>query len=132
MGASSRSRDHAWNMRLPNVIPTAIVSGAEIRHIDSCREPPCQRGDFDNRRPTAILKRRQLAPPRAMTGKERRRMNPNRGLIKLCERYADITISRFVYPLLGKVWNPYSWQLEQRFELAETTLCPAGWPAGVA
>ncbi|HEX6767929.1 MAG TPA: hypothetical protein VF208_01160, partial [Candidatus Binatia bacterium] len=59
-------------------------------------------------------------------------MNPNRGLIKLCERYADITISRFVYPLLGQVWNPYSWQLERRFELAETTLSPAGWPAGVA
>jgi uncharacterized protein len=67
-----------------------------------------------------------------MTGKERRLMNPNRGLIKLCERYADITISRFIYPLLGKVWNPYSWQLERRFELAETKLCPAGWPAGLA
>jgi len=67
-----------------------------------------------------------------MTGKERRRINPNRGLIKLCERYADITISRFVYPLLGKVWNPYSWQLERRFELAETTLSPAGWPDSMA
>jgi predicted MPP superfamily phosphohydrolase len=78
------------------------------------------------------LRRRQLAPPRAMTGKERRLMNPNRGLIKLCERYADITISRFIYPLLGKVWNPYSWQLARRFELAETKLSPVGWPAGMA
>ena len=58
-------------------------------------------------------------------------MNPNRGLIKLCERYADITISRFIYPLLGKVWNPYSWQLERRFELAETKLTPPGWPTGL-
>lgn len=78
------------------------------------------------------LRRRRLAPPRAMTGKERRRMNPNRGWIKLCERYADITISRFIYPLLGRVWNPYSWQLERRFELAETQLSPSGWPAGLA
>jgi len=77
------------------------------------------------------LRRRRLAPPRAMTGKERRRMNPNSGLIKLCERYADITISRFIYPLLGRVWNPYSWQLERRFELAESKLSPAGWPAGL-
>lgn len=67
-----------------------------------------------------------------MTGKERRRMNPNRGLIKLCERYADMTISRFVYPLIGKVWHPYSWQLERRFELAETTLSPADWPRDMA
>lgn len=77
------------------------------------------------------LRRRRLARPRVMTGKERRRLNPNHGLIKLCERYADITISRFVYPLLGRVWNPYSWQLERRFELAETQLTPAGWPAGL-
>ena len=67
-----------------------------------------------------------------MTGKERRLMNPNRGWIKVCERYADIAISRFIYPLLDKVWDPYSWQLEQRFELAETRLSPAGWPAGMA
>ena len=78
------------------------------------------------------LRRRRLAQPRAMTGQERRRMNPNRGWIKLCERYADITISRFIYPLLGRVWNPYSWQLERRFELAETQLTPTGWPASLA
>ena len=57
-------------------------------------------------------------------------MNPNRGLIKRAERYADIFVSRFVYPLLGPVWNPYSWLVERRFGLAEATLAPAGWPSG--
>ena len=59
-------------------------------------------------------------------------MNPNHGLIKLCERYVDMFVSRFVYPFLGPVWNPYSWQLERRFALAETKLSPAGWPQGLA
>lgn len=78
------------------------------------------------------LRRRPLPPPRYMTGRERRHLNPNHGLIKLCERYLDMTISRFVYPLLGDVWSPYSRLLERRFELAETTLSPAGWPRGPA
>ncbi len=78
------------------------------------------------------LKRRLLPPPRLMTGKERRRLNPNRGLIKLCERYLDMAISRFVYPLLGDIWNPYNWLLERRFSLAETRLSPSGWPRGLA
>lgn len=67
-----------------------------------------------------------------MTGNERRLMNPNRGLIKLAERYADIFASRFVYPLIGPIWNPYSWLLERRFSVAETALAPAGWPKGAA
>jgi hypothetical protein len=54
----------------------------------------------------AQLRRRRLAPPHPMTGKERRRINPNRGLIKLCDRYADIFLSRFVYPFLPPLWNP--------------------------
>ena len=78
------------------------------------------------------LQGRQLAPPRRMTGKERRRLNPNRGLIKLCERYADIFLSRFVYPFLAPLWNPYSWLLERRFGLAETKLSPSGWPRELA
>ncbi|HEX9788801.1 MAG TPA: metallophosphoesterase [Candidatus Binatia bacterium] len=78
------------------------------------------------------LKRRQLPPPRVVTGNERRRINPNSGWIKLCERYADFSISRFIYPLLGHIWSPYSWLLERRFCLAETTLSPAGWPRGLA
>jgi len=80
----------------------------------------------------ALLGRRQLKPPRVMGGNERRRMNPDHGAIKLCERYLDILISRFVYPLFGEVWNPYSWLIEQRFTLAETRLSPAGWPRGMA
>jgi predicted MPP superfamily phosphohydrolase len=67
-----------------------------------------------------------------MTGKERRLMNPNHGLIKLFERYMDMAISRYVYPLFGHIWSPYSWLLERRFALAETKLSPAGWPAGLA
>ena len=59
-------------------------------------------------------------------------MNPNRGLIKLCERQADWLISRFLYPLLGRVWNPYSWLLEKRFSLAEAKLSPVGWPQDLA
>ena len=78
------------------------------------------------------LARRQLVAPRRMTGNERRLMNPNRGLIKRCERALDILVSRFVYPLCGHMWNPYSWFLEQRFGLAETKLSPAGWPRGLA
>ena len=80
----------------------------------------------------AGLKTRQLAPPRIMTGDERRLMNPNHGLIKLGERYADIFISRFVYPLIGRIWNPYSWLLERRFSVAQTALSPAGWPKTAA
>jgi predicted MPP superfamily phosphohydrolase len=80
----------------------------------------------------AQLRRRCLAPPRPMTGKERRRINPNRGWIKLCDRYADILLSRFVYPFLAPLWNPYSWILERRFALAQTELSPAGWPRGLA
>lgn len=79
-----------------------------------------------------LLTRRRLDSPRVMTGKERRRINPSHGAIKLCERYLDMTISRFVYPLLGEVWNPYSWLLERRFALAETKLSPTGWPRGLA
>ena len=77
------------------------------------------------------LCRRRLAPPRTMTGKERRWMNPNRGVMKRCERYADIFISRFCYPLLGRVWHPYSWLLERNFEVAEAKLSPAHWPGGM-
>jgi len=44
----------------------------------------------------------------------------------------DILVTRFVYPMLGHVWNPYSWLLERRFALAETKLAPSGWPTGLA
>jgi predicted MPP superfamily phosphohydrolase len=81
---------------------------------------------------SARFRERRLGPPRTMTGAERRRINPNRGLIKLGERYTDIVVSRFLYPLIGHLWSPYSWVLERRFTLAETRLAPAGWPRGLA
>lgn len=78
------------------------------------------------------LRTRRLAPARVMTGNERRRINPNRGLIKLCERYMDLLISRFIYPLIGHAWSPYCWILENRFTLAEAKLAPPLWPHGLA
>jgi predicted MPP superfamily phosphohydrolase len=77
------------------------------------------------------VRRRALKKLRMMTGKERRWMNPNRGLIKRCERFMDILVTRFVYPMMGHVWNPYSSLLERRFALAETKLAPPGWPTGL-
>jgi uncharacterized protein len=82
--------------------------------------------------PSPRFRERRLGPPRVMTGTERRRINPNRGLIKLCERYTDILVSRFVYPLIGHLWSPYSWLLERRFTLTLAKLSPAGWPRGLA
>ena len=63
-----------------------------------------------------------------MTGRERRWINPNKGLVKLVERNLDMIVSRFLYPHLSRVWNPYSWLLERRFVLAEATVSPGGWP----
>jgi hypothetical protein len=67
-----------------------------------------------------------------MTGKERRWINPNKGLVKLVERNVDILVSRSLYPHLSRVWNPYSWLLERRFVLAETSVSPVGWPKTLA
>jgi uncharacterized protein len=75
-----------------------------------------------------IQRRQKLAPPKALTGKERRLINPNHGLVKLFERNMDRLISRFLYPHLSAIWNPYAWVIERRFRVAETTLSPAGWP----
>ena len=77
------------------------------------------------------LNTRKLAPPRAITGKERRWLNPNRGFFKLLERNTDRVVSHFLYPHLSAVWNPYSWLLEKRFSLAQTALSPQGWPAAL-
>jgi predicted MPP superfamily phosphohydrolase len=77
---------------------------------------------------TTTLKTRRLPPPRVMTGMERRWINPNKGVFKVLERNMDIAVSRFLYPYLSAVWNPYGWLLENRFALAETSLSPLGWP----
>ena len=83
-------------------------------------------------KPSSFPKTRRLPAPRLMTGKERRRINPNRGLIKLAERYTDLLVSRFLYPMVGHLWRPYNRLLQRRFTLAETSLAPAGWPRDVA
>src|SRR5215216_90828 len=75
-----------------------------------------------------MQRRRQLAPAHSITGNERRRIDPNRGMIKVIERNLDIVLSSFLYPRLYRIWNPYSWLLERRFTLAETTVAPSGWP----
>ncbi len=43
----------------------------------------------------------------------------------------DRLISRFLYPHLSAIWNPYAWLIERRFRVAETTLSPVGWPRGL-
>jgi predicted MPP superfamily phosphohydrolase len=67
-----------------------------------------------------------------MTGKERRWLDPNKGLLKLFEREIDFLVSRFIYPHLLWLWHPYSWLLPRRFSLAEISLSPTGWPKDIA
>ena len=67
-----------------------------------------------------------------MTGRERRRLNPNKGLLKVLERRVDVLVSRFLYPHLLGLWHPYSWLLPRLFSLAEISVSPAGWPKAVA
>ena len=63
-----------------------------------------------------------------MSGKERRWINPNKGLVKILERNLDIVVSRYLYPHLSRVWNPYSWLLERRLVVTEASVSPRGWP----
>lgn len=58
-------------------------------------------------------------------------MNPDHGLIKRCERFLGILVTRFVDPVLGQVWSPYSWLLERRFSLADARVAPPDWPSGM-
>ena len=88
-----------------------------------------ENGKLDTREAArTIRRRRRLAPARIVTGKERRWINPNKGLFKIVERNVDMLVSRFFYPHLHRIWNPYSWLLERRFALAEASLNPVGWP----
>jgi hypothetical protein len=75
-----------------------------------------------------IQRRQKLGPPKPLTGTERRRINPNHGLVKLFERNMDRLVSRFLYPHLSAIWSPYTWIIERRFRVAETVVSPAGWP----
>ena len=75
-----------------------------------------------------VLRRRQLAHPRVTTGQERRWLDPNKGLFKMFERDIDFVVSRYIYPHLLGIWNPYSSILSKRFSLAEISLTPPLWP----
>ena len=79
-----------------------------------------------------IERRRYLKQPRQMTGRERRRLDPNKGLFKVLERQIDRLVSRFVYPHLLGLWHPYTWLLPRRFSLAQISLSPAGWPRDIS
>jgi predicted MPP superfamily phosphohydrolase len=67
-----------------------------------------------------------------MTGRERRWLNPNRGLFKRIERVIDRFASRYVFPHLFGLWSPYSWQLPRRLGIAEATIRPVPWPRAMA
>lgn len=74
---------------------------------------------------------RRLGSPRRMTGRERRWLDPERGLLKRFERLVDRVVSRYVYPHMAGVWQPYCWLLPRRFSLAVATVAPPRWPAGL-
>jgi predicted MPP superfamily phosphohydrolase len=101
----------------------AKTDGPRIHEAVSSESASPKRGTATN------LKRRRLSPPRVMTGKERRWINPNKGVLKVLERKIDKLVSRFLYPHLSVLWHPYSWVLEKCFALAETSLAPKGWPS---
>src|SRR5262249_47523469 len=100
------------------------------RREDLARRSRCERSSLLTRKPAPTnLRRRRLQAPRLMTGHERRWFDPNNRFVKVVERNLDIIFSRFLYPHLARVWNPYSWLLERRFSLGETEVSPPGWPA---
>ncbi|MGH7858419.1 MAG: metallophosphoesterase [Candidatus Binatia bacterium] len=76
-------------------------------------------------------RRRALAPPRRTTGRERRWIDPNRGVVKLTERTIDRFVERYVYPYVLGLWSPYSWLLPRRFSIAEGAVSPPLWPRGL-
>ncbi|MFQ5683471.1 MAG: metallophosphoesterase [Candidatus Binatia bacterium] len=67
-----------------------------------------------------------------MSGNERRRLDPRKGFFKVCERTIDRLVSRFIFPHVLGLWNPYSWLLTRQFSLAETTLTPPRWPDDIS
>lgn len=79
-------------------------------------------------RPACALPRRALPPPRRMTGRERRWLNAQHGLIKRSEHFLDRFVARYVYPHLFGLWHPYCWQLPRRLEVATAELTPPRWP----
>ncbi len=89
-------------------------------------------GDDGSRyRAGCTLPRRALPAPRPMTGRERRWLDAQRGIIKRSERFIDRVIARYVYPHLFGLWHPYCWQLPRRLEVATARLVPPRWPRSV-
>lgn len=78
--------------------------------------------------PGFSLPRRELPPPRRMTGRERRWLDPYRGFFKRTERGIDRLAARYLYPHVLGIWHPYCWQLPRRFSLAVATVTPPRWP----
>ena len=72
---------------------------AEVGGVGECRVP-----------------HRPLPALRVMTGRERRWLDAQHGLIKRSERLLDRVVARYVYPHLFGLWHPYCWQLPRRFE----------------
>ena len=71
---------------------------------------------------------RLLRAPRRTTGHERRRLDPEHGLLKLAERIIDRFMARYVYPHVRGLWHPYSWLLPRRFAVAVAAVTPPLWP----
>lgn len=77
------------------------------------------------------IARRPLGPPRKRTGREKRWLNARFGPFKRTERGLDRLVARYVFPYLTGMWSPYNWLLANRLEMAEATIEPARWPAGL-
>ncbi len=73
------------------------------------------------------LQWRRLPPARRTTGRERRWIDPQRGVLKGIERALDRVTARYVYPHLLGIWHPYCWLLPRRFALSVGTLAPPRW-----
>jgi len=78
--------------------------------------------------PEFSLRWRTLPGPRATSGRERRWLDPEHGVLKRMERIVDRIAARYVYPHVLGVWHPYCWLLPRRFALAVATVTPPRWP----
>jgi hypothetical protein len=102
-------------------------SQSELDLSEACRDEP-QTGPRAAVPTGFPLAWRQLRPPRRTTGRERRWLDPKRGLLKRAERIIDRFVARYVLPHLLGVWHPYCWLLPRRFSLAVATVAAPLWP----
>jgi len=96
--------------------------------VSESRHDTLDPGLCANLAPGFSLPCRQLPPPRRTTGRERRWLDPYRGLLKRAERGVDRFATRYVYPHVFGIWHPYCWLLRRRFSLAAATVMPPRWP----